>query len=295
MAEPSRRASRLSIAGALLAALGIGAAGFVVGRGSVEPASKHSKPPPVTPSSAPTPEPALPAIQPPLGRAELIAAASSAADTFGGERPLPEEQAELAGRSFELRLPFGCPGALLPSEALSAEYDKTAEALRVRAEPVRWPPEAWLPNSQDPSEGAAVVEAIEGFWISRPWTSSEACPASIGATSPQGSAEQTLAIAQFFTSDGSRVGRRDGKAYEAVENAAPEAVDMSRGFHLRLRGKVARTPGGGGPILCRAPTGMRPVCVVSVKFDEVAIENVATRATLATWDVSSQTRESATR
>jgi hypothetical protein len=90
------------------------------------------------------------------------------------------------------------------------------------------------------------------------------------------------------------VGRRDGKAYEAVESVAPDALDLSRGLRLRLRGKLARAPGA-GPVLCRAPGGARPVCILSATFDEVAIENPATGATLATWDVATQTREAGER
>lgn len=275
--------------------IGAGAMGFVLGRSTLEPAPAPPAAASPEPGSSPLPSPVLPAVQPPLGRAELIAAAGSAADAFAAEAPLPESVTKLAGREFELRLPFGCPGAPRPAEgALTAEYDRSAEALRVRAEPVRWTPQEWLPNPEDRPRGAPAVESIEGFWIARPWTSSEACPAPVGANMPPVAAERTLAIAQFFTAGDSRVGRRDGKAYEAVESVAPEAQNMRRDLRLRLRGKLTRAPGA-GLVVCSGPDGARPACVISATLDEVAIENSSTRTTLATWDVASQTREAAAR
>ena len=233
----------------------------------------------------------LPAVEPPLGRAELIAAAASAADAFAAGRPLPESATGLAGREFDLRLPFGCPGApQLGAGALVARYDEEAQALRVRAEPVRWSPEEWLPSPVP--EAAPAAEGIEGFWISRPWTSAETCPPApaAGDASPPPASEQTLGLAQIFTADTSRVGRRDGKAYETVESAAPGTLDLNQGLRLRLRGKLTRAPQG-GPILCRAPSATRPVCLIFMELDEVAVELSSTGANVATWDVSSRTGE----
>lgn len=297
MAEPSRRTSRLTIAGAALALIAAGAGGFALGRGSVEAPAV----PPAAKPAAPAPAPALPTVQPPLARADLIAAAARAADAFAAGRPLPQELAELVGREFELRLPFGCSagpeGGSGPPQAV---YDPAEGVLRVRAEPVRWAPEEWLPRAAGATEvagdaaAAAPAETIEGFWVARPWTSSEVCPpegpvSAAGSVVP-GAPEQTLGIARIFTPEGSRVGRRDGKAYEAVERVAPEAFDKRSGLQLRLRGKLARASGA-SPVMCRAQGGARPVCLLVAEFDEVAIENPASKATIATWDVSSQIRE----
>jgi len=293
MEEPSRRASRLTIAGATIALIAAGTGGFLLGRGTGEPPPAPPKTIPA-PTPSPTPKPVLPVVQPPLGRAELIAAAASAADAFASGRPLPESVTAFAGRDFDLRLPFGCPGAPQAlSGGLSLEYGEGAEALRVRAEPVSWAPEDWLPAPpEDAPEAEPRADAIEGFWIARPWTSSEACPpadpaAPAGQAAP-GAPEQTLGIAQIFSPDDSRVGRRDGEAYQAVERIAPDAVNLSQGLHLRLRGKLASAPGN-GPVLCRASAGARPVCLIVAAFDQVAIENPATRTTIATWDVYNQT------
>ena len=271
----------------MLAAIACGAGGFVIGRNSQERVPVAPAP---TSSLAQIVEPVLPVVQPPLGRAELIAAASEAASAFSVGRPVPQSVLALVGRQFELRVPFGCPGIpQSPAAALGAQYDEEAEALRIRAEPVRWSPQEWWPAQQAGTDPALAPESIEGFWIARPWAMIEACPPTPPAVPGEQhqaiEPEQVLGIAQFFTSDGSRVGRRDGKAYEAVDSLKPDALDLSQGLRLRLRGKLARAPGA-GPALCRGAPGTRPVCLLAVRFDQVAIENPATGESLATWDVS---------
>lgn len=316
----------MTIAGASLAVIGVAAAGFVLGRST----SEAPPPLPVAAPPQPTPSPAtvLPTVQPPLNRADLLAAAAQAADAAAAGEPLPEQVAALAGRPFELRLPFGCPGAEQPGRgALSMSYDPETEVLRVRAEPVRWDPGEWLAPPPAVPDRASPVETIEGFWIARAWTSSEACappvsPPPSAAPSPQPSPtpasvpsqpsgprstppvaepepepvpvsaaapERTLAIAQLFTAEASRVGRRNGQAYAATKSIAPDAMDLGRGLRLRLRGTLARTQAA-GPILCLAPGGARPVCLISARFDQVAIENPVSGETLATWDVATQDR-----
>jgi hypothetical protein len=127
---------------------------------------------------------------------------------------------------------------------------------------------------------------MEGFWIAQPWTSREACPRAT-VTGPR---DETLGVARIFTPDQSRVGRRDGKPYQAVETIAPDALDLSQGLRLRLRGRLAAAPGG-GPVLCRAQDGARPVCLIIAEFSEVAVENPATGQVIATWDVATQRRD----
>jgi hypothetical protein len=237
----------------------------------------------VTPEESP---PILPKVTPVLGRAELIAAVSAAADAFAGGKLLPDKLDQLAGRRFELRLPFGCGGAPTdPSGALRWDYDEAEEALRLRASPVRWDEADWLPAAGEAAESA--VEAVEGFWIPRPWASSETCPQGAGGGQPV-APEQTVGLAEFHTMASSRVGRRDGDAFETVEKLAPGALDASQGFRLRLSGQVAPAPHG-RPILCRSDSAeARPICLVSVRLDQVAFESARSGTTIAVWDVAGQ-------
>lgn len=46
----------------------------------------------------------------PLSRADLLDAAARAASAYAAGEPPPSENLALAGRSFILRLPFGCTG-----------------------------------------------------------------------------------------------------------------------------------------------------------------------------------------
>lgn len=281
MGEPSRRSSRLMIVGIAIGLFGAASGGFLLGRGD-PPA------PPVTgrphPSAVPAPAPARPRVK--LSRGDLILAASRAADAYAAGQPLPPQVAELAGHEFELRLPFACPSTpQAGAGALSASYDADAGALRARAEPVIWAAGEWLARSVPEPGAENPAEVIEGFWVPRPWTSSEICPPAGDGGVADAPAETTLGIAQIFTAGDSRLGRRNGKAYEAVERVSAEALDLTRGLQLRLRGKLAQAPSG-APVLCRALGNGRPVCLLVASLDQIAMENPATDETFATWDVS---------
>lgn len=171
-------------------------------------------------------------------------------------------------------------------------YDPKARALRIHVTPAAWTVQDWWP-----ADAVKDVEAIEGFWIARPWTSSEACPSERGRPTPAGPEPmtlpgQTLAVGQIFQVGGGRGGRRDGKPYEAVVRMEEGDLETAEGFRLRISGRIARTPGG-GPVRCRQPAGpeQRPLCLVSVVMDEITIENPATGEALATWSLGARDTE----
>jgi hypothetical protein len=283
MEEPSPRSSRLALAGALLAAIAVGGAGFLLGRATTERAPVAAEPPAAIPAPKPAPEPVLSGA---LGRAELIALAAAAADAVAAGREPGPEVANADGRRFELRLPFGCAGAAADDShpAMRWRYDKDAKALRIHVGPATWTAQEWWP-----ADNSGGVESIEGFWIERPWTSSEACPAGgdravAAGTEPVTLPGQSLAVGQLFLAGGGRGGRRDGKPYQAVVRVEESDLKTEQGLRLRIGGRIARAPGG-GPVRCRQPAGpeQRPICLVSVVMDEIAIENPATGETLATW------------
>jgi hypothetical protein len=284
MQEPSVRTSRLAIASGLAAAIVVGAAGFMIGRASVSPPPA----PPAPPPQPVAPPPAEPVEPPPpmLARADLIQLADAAADATASGTPPPAALGDAVGRRFTLYLPFGCSG---PAGADSPtlyrwRYDAARSALRIRAASANWQGADWWPGATPPE-----LEAIEGFWVSYPWASGETCPAVDAAAVPAGADPvtlpgQTLALAQFFPAGTSRQAFRGGAPFETVLRIAPKDLRVDRGFRLRLTGKIERVPGG-GPVRCIQPAGIeqRPICVVAVSFDELAIENPATTKTLATW------------
>lgn len=240
-----------------------------------------------SPTASPTPAPLVPAVTPTLGRGDLLQAARAATDAFASGRPLSPEVVALNGRRFELRLPFGCRGPAPADASLGWRYDEESGTLRVSVGPDRFEPASWLT-----AEAAADIDLVEGFWIERPWTSSEACPPipsnPVTDVAPAPSPERTFALAQFHGTGESRVGRRNGEAYKLVEKIAPDALNLTQGLQLRLTGRIVAAPGGAGSVLCRPPAqaDRRPVCLISVSLEEVAIENPATTSTLATWEVS---------
>lgn len=283
MEEPSPRSSRLALAGALAAAIAVGGAGFLLGRATSERVPAAVAPPLALPIPKPAPEPVVSGV---LGRADLIGLAAAAADAAAAGRDPGPEIAQADGRRFELRLPFGCSGPAGEdgAGAMGWRYDSKAQALRIQVDPAIWTAQDWWP-----ADAASGVEAIEGFWIARSWTSSEACPEGRPAAAGAESVTlpgQTLALGQIFLAESGRGGRRDGKPYQTVVPVAEDQLDTSRGFRLRISGRVART-GNVGLVRCRQPAGpeQRPICLVSVVMDEVAVENSASDATLATWSL----------
>jgi hypothetical protein len=292
MNEPSLRRSRLTLAGGIGVALAVGGGGFLIGRGTSprDAGSIVTAPVPVAPAVVREPPVAATARDAVQTRAELIALAAQATDALASGKNLPETVAQVAGRRFELRLPFGCHGPTDEGSyaAMRWRYDENAQALRVHVAPI-----AWGRSDLGIAAGSsAKADMVEGFWIPRPWTVSETCPVLQDNPAPTGADTvtlpgQTLAIAQFFESDGARQGQRDGKPYETVVRMAADEIPDGRGLQLRISGRITNVPGD-GPISCRQPAGaeQRPICIVAVTMDDVAIENPRTGKTLATWNVT---------
>lgn len=287
MREPSVRTSRLALAGGIAAVLIVGGGGFLLGRGTSERQVIIAPQPPAARPPAIIAPPAEVAAKDTLTRTDLIALAAKATDAFAAGGSAPSEVLEAAGRRFDIRLPFGCEGSTGKDSAapMRWRYDADRKALRLHVAPTSWAIEDWWPDS---AAAPKTIDGIEGFWITRPWTGSETCPpggqpVAAGMT-PLTLPGQTLAVAQFFSADDARQGRRDGKAFETVLKVEPDALQTAQGFRLRITGRITNIPGG-GPALCRQTAGaeQRPICVIATEVSEVAIENGATGAVLATW------------
>lgn len=288
MREPSLRTSRLAIAGALLAIAAVGGAGFFLGR-TTSPRPALSEPA-TTATPVPSPDP-ISVVERSLGRADLVELADLASDALVTGAALPDRVREAVGRRFELAMPFGCAGpASVDSQApLRWRYDQEDETLRLHVAVTRWSATDWRLDDND------GIEAIEGFWIARPWTSSAECPRRLAeddtpATGSGGSEERTLAVAQFLAGDVRREALREGRPFEAVLRVQQSEFAAPRGFRLVLSGRIDRVPaagGQGGPVRCVQPGGsdQRPICVVAVTLGEVRIENSADSEVLASWPV----------
>lgn len=260
------------------------------------------------PNPAPTPPPAPIAAPTELSRAQMIAALAKAASAFAAGAD-PSAASGLAGRTFRIRLPFGCSGPASGAEALTdglagwtwAE-DRDSLTLSVRA--VDWSESPLV----TPQGATPDWDGVRGFWIARPWLSQEACPAPVERlvpvdtpapdTAPDTSEDeadpvtpppspaspQTMGLAVIHAASGSRLGRRDGEAYRFVVRGTDDAppIPPMAGYRLVLGGRVGAFPDGRA-VRCTSQTAdQRPVCVVAVELDVVAFEDAA-GARLSEW------------
>lgn len=235
--------------------------------------------------------PAVPVPPPALTRADLIAAAGEAASAYAEGRT-PADADPLVGRRVALRIAFGCSGPVLP-DGPKAQRDGLAGwswGPDRKTIALSMTPGDWMGSSLLPRIGAEDKwEAVEGVWLPRPWLASDACPlvaAEPLQTEPPVATPQTVGLAVVFESGSSRIGRRNGRAYETTIRAEGDAppTPPKAGYRLVVQGHVASFPGGRA-IACHA-TGpdQRPVCIVAIELDRVAFEE-ADGTSLNEWRI----------
>lgn len=263
--------------------------------GLLSSCSRPQVPPkPAAAPPAPTPAQAqpTPVANPVLTRAQLIAAAAAARDAYARGAPYPGANADLVGRRFSVKLPFGCTAEPATTDPAALTLDPADKSLTVSAQPQVWTGAPWLGPivGQDPP-----VEAVEGFWLRRPWTNSELCPAtpvpppapSGGVAPPPAASPESLGLVRIYRSGDSRLKRHVRHPYRVVLKLSDARLPLDRRFWLVIEGRVAPLDGGDGkgqPIRCSAPSSdVRPVCLVGVELDHVAVQAQATGQSLADW------------
>jgi len=291
MAAPDSGASRRKlVVGLALIALAAALVVFLVQRAEAPPE------PPVAPeirTGVPAPPsevrpPTVPlAPPPPAGRSDLLAAAAAAASAYGSGAPAAAAtQPTLTGRRFRISLPFGCSGPGEEGDSAFWRYGPDRETIRVSVRPEVWTDSGFVRELG----GSETFDAVEGFWIRRPWAASEDCPAArpdpLQAVQPAASPE-TVGLAVFYGPNDSRVARRDGRPYEVVAPAPDDGSPPApRGYRLVLEGRVTGFPGGAA-VRCRSPSvDQRPVCLIGVQIDLVQIRDPAAppaEAVLGEW------------
>ncbi|HZW14668.1 MAG TPA: hypothetical protein VFF66_00290 [Brevundimonas sp.] len=244
---------------------------------------------------APAPAPAIPAagplatapLNPPLDRQALLTAVAAAASNYaaGGA---PAAANPLVGRQFDISLAFGCEGAEAPPADGAGDglarwsWGPDRETIRLSLTPGDWTRSALIAGA-----GQDQWEAVEGFWVSRPWMTADGCPslrADPLASGPMAPSPRTVGLAAVFETGGSRLGRRNGRAYAHTIRQAGDAplIALDAGYRVRLQGRIAAFPDGRA-IRCRAANpNQRPVCVAAVQLDRVAFET-PTGETLSEW------------
>lgn len=241
---------------------------------------------PVAVDPAPAPSIAAP---PPLSRADLLAATSRAASAYAaGERM--EGVDPLIGRPFSVRVPFGCNGPQpTAAEAAGDGLARWAWGPENRIIQLSLTPGDWLNTALISSATAGSDwEAVEGFWIPRPWLAAGDCssiradPLQSGDAAPS---PQTVGLAAVFTSEDSRAGRRNGQPYSFTirpTGDTPPAAPAA-GYRVVLEGRLAGFPDGRA-IRCRASSpDQRPVCIAAIRLDRVAFTNADSSVLLSEW------------
>lgn len=252
---------------------------------------------PVAPikTEAPVHEPAAvtPAPVAAASRADMIAAAARAASAYAsGEAPSGSDP--LVGRSFAIRTAFGCgvlpegPAPSAPTDGLvRAAWGPERKTIQITLTPGDWTGSALMaaPNAE------ADWEAVEGFWLARPWLAAEGCPSVVSDPLQSGNAApavQTVGVAAVFEEGASRVGRRNGRAYGFTvrpDNAETPLSPPQDGYRLLMEGRVTGFPNGRA-FRCRASgPDQRPVCVAAIQLDRVAFTR-ADGAVMSEWRTS---------
>jgi hypothetical protein len=239
----------------------------------------------------------VPLPKPPMNRAALLQTVALARSAAAAGVDDSQAQRALDGKQFELRIRFGCSGAAakLQDAALGWTYNADRRVLRISATPTL--------NGDDPlveQLDAKDIEAVEGFWIPRPWMLQASCPAPPAApvAAPETDMAQQpatatamaagrIGIAQFFTAADSRTMRRDHRPYAATKTLDAGTAQVGvKGFDLVLEGRLQPGPGG-RVILCKSSAVDRPPdCIVSARIDRVRFEQPDTGATIAEWGSS---------
>ncbi|RSB45994.1 MULTISPECIES: hypothetical protein [Brevundimonas] len=274
------------------------------------------RPPEPAAPAEPTPPPTV-VLDSTLNRAALLAALTEAGTALADGQT---RNAALTGRTVSVRLPFGCGGeAAVVSEVggLPRLVRNADGSLTLTVMPEDLGASALVPATR---EGAVDKwEAVEGFWIARPWSGLDACPASATlaapapdlAPSPAQTAiktpaegktaeaktvddvaappivqpERSAGLAAVFETGGSRLGRRQGQAYVHVirgeKGVAP--TPAPGGYALRLEGRLTAFADGKAVHCVQKDAESRPVCVAALRLDRLAFEDGATGALLSEW------------
>ncbi|MGZ9098779.1 MAG: hypothetical protein ACXW3O_03665 [Brevundimonas sp.] len=244
------------------------------------------------PAEPPPSEPAAPAPTPPsptLDRAAILAAFDAAAsDAAAGIAPAGPDP--LAGRTFALKVAFGCFGP----EPTPAEGPSTGDgaprwaasadggSIRLTLSPADW----MAGDASGPAPDG--FEALSGVWINQPWMRSETCPAWTIRTpgAPAVPPPARLAgLVMVRPSGASRLGRSGDRDFTHVvraEGDQPIATPV-QGYRLVLEGRLTDWAGG-RVIRCRVVAPDRPpACVMGAAVDRIAFEDGATGAVLSEW------------
>lgn len=229
--------------------------------------------PPPAPTPAPLPAPTA------LTREDVLRALAGAASAYSAGEATAG--VDLVGRTFRIVLPFGCAGPAEEGRDGLGAWSRSADGavVKLSVRPLDW--------TQSPlavaGEGGPDWEAVNGFWIARPWLLKPGCPAAPATAARDGTAPMNAGLAWILPKDGSRLGQRQGEAYTfTLRDRAKGDAAATGGFRLVLEGRIGQFADG-APIRCTAETSDRPpVCIAAAQVDVLAFED-GSGARLREW------------
>lgn len=252
-------------------------------------------PPPAKAPAATAPVPTAPVVTAPkaLSRGDLAMALERAASDYAAGA---SADPGIAGRSFVIRLPFGCGGPNPPAGPQGDgkahwSWSRDRAGINLAVTPADWGRSPLVTDA-----GAEPTwDGVDGFWIVRPWLTADTCPtvaapppSQLDADAPVPQAApspMTAGLAVIHSAEGSRLGRRDargGYSYVIRKSDDKPLETPTQGYRLVLEGRIGAFPDG-RPIRCTAESpDRRPVCIAAVQLDVVAFED-ATSARLSEW------------
>lgn len=241
-----------------------------------------------------SPEPRLPIIEPPLDRKALLRAVVEVRSAYATGQEITERQRQLDGQRVELRLSIGCPGDTQPTRRI--DYRENDRRLRITIAP-----EITAETVAVAELGLSDIEAVEGFWIYRPWVIFGDCPvirqegspsfAAVGQK-PQSVQANTapepprIGIAQFYSAADSRTGRRGMRDYEASRQLADDEAPRPDGYQLVISGRLEALPDGRVIVCSGSGVAVPPRCIISAHIDRVSVVDPANGSALGEWSPS---------
>ena len=240
---------------------------------------------------------ALPVAEPPLERSALLIATMRAASARAAGRDDSDEQSELDGKRFELRLRFGCASDNPDDPARGWRFDEAQRTLRLRVTND-------ISAAEIEAAGVAVddFESVEGLWLRRPWLLQPACPrndqsedaAETESKVPLSDSElrdsasavvvsRRVGVAQFYTSTDARTARRKQRPYEVTKVLDEGAVPSEQGYDFVMSGRLRALPDRRVIACWSARIDGAPDCIISVHIDRAWIERPDNHEMLAEW------------
>ena len=220
--------------------------------------------PPRLSTSVPLPQAALDRQRLIFGALNALSAAALAQDDR-------DAQKKLDGREFELHLRFGCPGAAT-NPSRSWTYDEKNHVLRAHVV-------ADLAADSVPASDLLLkgYEGAIGFLVDKPLLLTAGCPSpQLGSVS---AVEPTIAVAQLFTGQDSRV-QRPQRAYD-ITRKIEDSGKPTEGLELVVSGRLEGLSDE-RPIHCAFSEGP-PACIIAAKFDQISIRNPVDGSVLGEW------------